>query len=83
MTYRLPPWPEINGEADRREFYGYVVKLYYDNQLQDILADPPHLAKQADTLGDPPLDHAAQSTPESYVPEQELPFDTSLLPALQ
>ena len=52
--------PKINTEkgrlAEDRKYYGYVVRIYYNNQLQDVRAEPVRLLKQyppAVTLTDP------------------------------
>ncbi|MCB1225241.1 MAG: hypothetical protein KDK99_05465 [Verrucomicrobiales bacterium] len=45
MVYFLPPMSsqEVKDHGER-QFYGYVVKLYYQNRLQDTAAAPPDLA---------------------------------------
>lgn len=40
VSYDLPP---NEGRSERREYYGYVVRLYYQNQLQDTYAEPAAL----------------------------------------
>jgi len=40
VTYDLPQ-PE--GRGERREYYGYIVRLYYRDQLQDSFAEPAAL----------------------------------------
>lgn len=40
VTYDLPP---NEGRGERREFYGYIARLYYENQLQDSYAEPAAL----------------------------------------
>jgi hypothetical protein len=40
VTYDLPP---TEGRGERREFYGYIVRLYYQDQLQDSFAEPAAL----------------------------------------
>lgn len=40
VMYDLPP---SEGRGERREYYGYVVRLYYQNQLQDTFAEPAAL----------------------------------------
>lgn len=45
--------PEQIRELGQRRFYGYVVKLFYQDELQDLVADPPSLADQAPQL--PPI----------------------------
>jgi len=32
-----------SGEAGRRRYLGYIVRIYYYDQLQDVRADPPKL----------------------------------------
>ena len=40
VTYDLPP---TEGRGERREYYGYIVRLYYRDQLQDSFAEPAAL----------------------------------------
>jgi hypothetical protein len=52
VTYDLPP---TEGRGERREFYGYIVRLYYQDQLQDSFAEPAALNQRfpaAHTLSD-------------------------------
>jgi hypothetical protein len=48
VTYFLPP---LTGEEirnhGRRQFHGFVLKLYYQGKLQCVLADPPGLMARA------------------------------------
>lgn len=37
--------PDANGDAAGRKYFGYVVGIYYNNELQDFRADPGKLAK--------------------------------------
>jgi len=43
VTYDMPP---SFGRDDDREYYGYVARLYYKNELQDIHAEPAVLAQR-------------------------------------
>ena len=38
--------PEGDDQAANRKYYGYVVRVYYNNQLQDVRAEPVKLLKQ-------------------------------------
>jgi hypothetical protein len=40
VTYDLPP---VEGRGERREYYGYIVRLYYQDKLQDSYAEPAAL----------------------------------------
>ncbi len=40
VTYDLPP---TEGRGERREYYGYIVRLYYRDHLQDTFAEPAAL----------------------------------------
>jgi tetratricopeptide (TPR) repeat protein len=40
VTYDLPP---LEGRGERREYYGYIVRLYYQDKLQDSYAEPAAL----------------------------------------
>ena len=40
VTYDLPP---TGGRGERREYHGYIVRLYYKDQLQDSYAEPAAL----------------------------------------
>jgi hypothetical protein len=40
VTYDLPP---TEGRGERRDYYGYIVRLYYKDQLQDSYAEPAAL----------------------------------------
>jgi len=42
VTYNLPP----KGSPEGREFAGYVVGIFYNNELQDTRADPGALARK-------------------------------------
>lgn len=37
--------PEASGDTTGRKYFGYVVGIYYNNELQDFRADPGKLAK--------------------------------------
>jgi hypothetical protein len=37
----------------RRKYYGYVVRIFYDDKLQTVRADPPRLANDAPTSSPP------------------------------
>ncbi|PTX93087.1 hypothetical protein DB345_15775 [Spartobacteria bacterium LR76] len=37
--------PDASGDASGRKYFGYVVGIYYNNELQDFRADPGKLAK--------------------------------------
>jgi tetratricopeptide (TPR) repeat protein len=45
ITYRLPT--ESAPDLEGRSYAGYVVQLYYQNQLQDITAEPKSLAERS------------------------------------
>jgi hypothetical protein len=42
VTYNLP---QDYGGGERREYYGYIARLYYQNELQDIHAEPASLTQ--------------------------------------
>jgi hypothetical protein len=44
VKYRLPP--DDRGDLPALQYYGYVVAIYYDGELQDQRADPPALLEQ-------------------------------------
>lgn len=44
VKYRLPV--EEGANASPAQYYGYVVAIYYDGELQDQRADPPSLLEQ-------------------------------------
>jgi hypothetical protein len=45
------PSEELPGEGGHRKYYGYIVRIYYSDQLQHVRADPTKLLN----LFPPPL----------------------------
>ncbi len=43
VSYDLPA---LQARTERREFYGYIVRVYYRGDLQDTRAEPPGLAQK-------------------------------------
>jgi hypothetical protein len=52
LTYQQPKLPAIGERAAERRYFGYVIKLYYNDQLQDVLAEPKQLASRAHDPGE-------------------------------
>ena len=46
------PLPELEEERETRKYLGYIVRVYYKNELQDVRAEPASLL----TLFPPPLE---------------------------
>ncbi len=47
--------PEQELELGRRQYYGYIVEVYYSNALQDVLAQPRTLRSLATEMSNPLL----------------------------
>lgn len=48
VTYFLPPMtPQEEKNHGRREFHGYLVKLYYQDRLQAVVAEPRELLEES------------------------------------
>jgi len=48
VVYEVPrgTWQkELNNSGISRNLYGYIIRIYYDNKLQDVYADPSQLAQ--------------------------------------
>lgn len=64
-------------------YYGYVVKLYYNDHLQDVRANPPQLASRQSEPGERWLDNGveaqAPTSPTRRLPVSEQ-LDDSLFP---
>jgi len=43
VEYHLPPPEKGSAKREARDFYGYVVRIYYKGQLQTTSAEPEHL----------------------------------------
>ena len=43
MSYDLPA---LQARTERREYYGYIVRVYYRGELQDSKAEPAGLSKK-------------------------------------
>jgi hypothetical protein len=46
VDYRLPKAAAITDKGETLKYYGYLVRLYYDGQLQGDTADQPRLLQQ-------------------------------------
>jgi hypothetical protein len=44
--FRVPAPPPKTGPEQKRKFFGYVIRLYYKDLLQETRADPPDLPEQ-------------------------------------
>jgi hypothetical protein len=61
VTYFLPPMSAKEVlDHGRRDFHGYLVRLYYQDRLQAVVAEPRELLEESSTS---PM--AAPSTPRS------------------
>ena len=59
LTCRQPKMPAVGLDPPPgRRFHGYVIKLYYNDQLQDVAAEPKQLANRAHEPGERPLENA-------------------------
>ena len=62
VTYFLPPQADQEiVDFGHRAYHGYVVKIYYHDQLQDVIAEPSSLLKSTDLSdslqpSEPPVD---------------------------
>jgi len=69
VVYHQPEFTEgQKRELGERQYYGYIIELYYRDQLQDTAADPPELSA---------LDPGAPTPPEAERPTGP---DNSLFP---
>jgi tetratricopeptide (TPR) repeat protein len=60
LTYQQPKLPAVGGRAAGRRYFGYVIKLYYNDQLQDVLAEPKQLANRAHEPGERSLENGVE-----------------------
>jgi hypothetical protein len=44
QSYQLPRMPVVGPATPARQYHGYIVKLYYNDHLQDVKAKPAQLA---------------------------------------
>lgn len=79
QPYRRPPLAE-HGVPDGRRYHGYVVKLYYNDHLQDVIAKPAQLASRRAEPGERGLQQPAEIIEEGARPNNRL--DDSLFPPL-
>ena len=52
-TKKRPSSNDADADAKRRTYYGYVVRISYDDKLQTVRADPPSLLNDAPAAGTP------------------------------
>lgn len=69
------------GVPDGRRYHGYVVKLYYNDHLQDVIAKPAQLASRRAEPGERGLQQPAEIL-EDRVRRSSHPLDNSLFPPL-
>ena len=62
------------------QYYGFLVKLYYDNQLQDVVAEPKELVRRDEGTIDRPLRNAVDRPIRG--PGSLPPVENSLLPPI-
>jgi hypothetical protein len=80
QPYRRLSTGGVKQDSERR-YHGYVVKLYYNDHLQDVVAKPAQLASRRAEPGERGLQHPAEIPPESRArPVDQL--DDSLFPPL-
>lgn len=79
QPYRRPP-DEAQGAGDARRYHGYVVKLYYNDHLQDMVAKPAQLANRQIEPGERALQEPAEIPTNRTRPANQL--DDSLFPPL-
>jgi tetratricopeptide (TPR) repeat protein len=59
LTCQHPKMPAVGANpTPERRIHGYVVKLYYSDQLQDVVAEPAQLANRAHEPGERSLENA-------------------------
>ena len=72
-----------------RRYHGYLVKLYYNDHLQDVMAKPAQLASLRPEPGERAIENFIDAppprTPSRKSPPQETPgpLDDSLVPLPQ
>lgn len=75
---RLPAADAL--QEDGRRYHGFVVKLYYNDHLQDVVAKPTQLASRRAEPGERGLQHPAEIPENRSRPANQL--DDSLFPPL-
>jgi hypothetical protein len=89
QSYQLPRMPVVGPATPQRRYHGYIVKLYYNDHLQDVMAKPPHLASLRPEPGERAwenyIDAPPPRAPRQRSTDQEPagPLDDSLFPLPQ
>ncbi len=86
QSYRRPRYEGAVGEDSGSRYYGYVVKLYYNDHLQDVRAHPPQLASRQSEPGERSIENGVEFPPPAG-PRRRAPasdqLDDSLFPLPQ
>ncbi len=84
QIYQLPTMPSF-GTSEQRSYHGYIIRLYYNDNLQDVAAQPSELALRADAEVLPTVDQGAPTRRDAapFQPSSGDPLDDSLFPLPQ